>query len=207
MNCTNCNKEMEYSDKVLAEYYECQDCGYETMTYPSDCCNHPKNKPVIYYKSESFSNSDKYSIYNQCQNCGRKNGTQLSKSKFDRNSTEIFDYELLEKRTIIKKENQNLTIEIHKREINNRRDPFWDDYTEYLKSTEWKAKRKIVLERDNHTCQSCLIEKAQEVHHTIGKFRKNEPLFTLVSVCSKCHQIITEIERGNHKTADKIKYK
>ncbi len=200
---------MEYSDKTLAEYYNCSDCGFETIKYPRDCCNFPKNEPVAFYKTESeyYSQSDNYSVYNQCKNCGRKNGTQLSKSKFDKNELNTFDYELEKRRKEIKKEIQNLTIEINDRIRNNKRDTFWDDYSEYLKSDEWKEKREIVLKRDNHICQSCLIQKAEEVHHTIGRFRKNEPLFTLISVCSKCHQIITEIDRGNHKRAEKIKYK
>jgi predicted HNH restriction endonuclease len=53
-----------------------------------------------------------------------------------------------------------------------------------------------------------MIEKATEVHHKDGQFRFNEPLFSLVSVCSTCHRIITEIEQTrNAKETDKIKYK
>ena len=38
------------------------------------------------------------------------------------------------------------------------------------------------------------------------RFRKNEPLFTLISVCDRCYHIITEIEGGNHGFAEEIKY-
>lgn len=69
------------------------------------------------------------------------------------------------------------------------------DYEHYLKSTAWKKKRKLVLERDQHICQSCLSKKAREVHHLTYVHLLNEPLFDLVSVCRDCHQSITDMDK------------
>jgi len=68
-------------------------------------------------------------------------------------------------------------------------------HTPYLKSNEWKEKRKKVLFRDKFTCQACLINEANEVHHLTYKHYKQEPLFELISMCSKCHINLTKQDR------------
>lgn len=210
MECLNCNKTMKYKDKILAEFYLCETCFYETIIFPnSSCCMCPNDKPVKFYKDErdAFLDNDNYLVYNQCKNCGRKNGTSLKKANYNKQDLPYFNYEIEENIQVLRKEIQEHSKEIDKRKIENRQDTFWNDYNEYLKSEEWKIKRELVLKRDNNLCQSCLSETAMEVHHKVGIFRKNEPLFSLVSVCGKCHTIITQIERGNHKEAEKITHK
>jgi 5-methylcytosine-specific restriction endonuclease McrA len=70
------------------------------------------------------------------------------------------------------------------------------NYEDYLSSEQWKQKRLIVLQRDNYLCQSCLANRATEVHHLDYTFLKNEPLFTLVSVCRPCHISIEAMKKG-----------
>lgn len=77
---------------------------------------------------------------------------------------------------------------------------WWADYNAYLRSPEWKAKRRKVLERDNWTCQACMERPATQVHHTSYAHRFNEPLFELQAVCDECHRLITEIDRGRYET-------
>ncbi len=60
-------------------------------------------------------------------------------------------------------------------------------YHEYIDSEEWKALRKIILERDNYNCQIC-NEKARDVHHLTYKHLKNEFHFELVALCRDCHE-------------------
>ena len=208
MECDHKNS-MQCIDKIIAKLFICSICDYETFEYPTACCFYPKNEPVIYYKDEIdyLLQSDNYTIYNQCKSCGRKNGSALKKTSFDKSQLGYFDNSIIEKTDILRKEFRELVKEIDTRKAEKRRDTFWDDYNEYLKSEEWKIKRELVLKRDNHLCQSCLNATAYEVHHTVGIFRKNEPLFTLVSLCNSCHNIITSIERGQHKDAKKIKHK
>ncbi len=201
---------MTSEDYIFGYKYSCEksDCGNIQIEYLNNkqCCTHPNNKLTRFYNDEidAMNYADNYLVNNQCQNCGRKNGTAFKKSDYDKAELDSFDYSLLKRIEELKAKYSEEITEISNWKKEKRRDTFWDDYNEYLKSEQWLEKRKIVLERDKNICQSCLTKKATQVHHTIGYFRKNEPLFTLFSVCYECHDIITEIERGNHKTAKKI---
>jgi hypothetical protein len=79
-------------------------------------------------------------------------------------------------------------------------------YNIYLNSTRWKVKRKKILRRDNYLCQSCLKEKATQVHHLTYARAGNEPLFDLTSVCQSCHEIITRDTRINNEKKFNEKY-
>jgi 5-methylcytosine-specific restriction endonuclease McrA len=73
------------------------------------------------------------------------------------------------------------------------------EYNKYLDSPAWKAKRLLVFQRDNYTCQACMEGcngKAQETHHTSYRIYEDTPLFELVSVCSPCHKKITKATRS-----------
>ena len=81
-----------------------------------------------------------------------------------------------------------------KAEMRKRR---FEQMRKYYNSPIWKVKRKKVLVRDSHLCQSCLENRATEVHHLTYEYFQQEPLFTLISVCKPCHDSITEIDRAN----------
>jgi 5-methylcytosine-specific restriction endonuclease McrA len=66
-----------------------------------------------------------------------------------------------------------------------------DLYKGYMSSSAWAAKRLLVLKRDDCICKSCGKAKATEVHHLSYIHFGDEPLFDLVSVCSKCHRRLT----------------
>lgn len=75
---------------------------------------------------------------------------------------------------------------------------WWDWYTRYLESDEWKQRRIKVLTRDGHICQAqleCDGATATQVHHLTYAHVGNEPLFDLRSVCTACHETITEMDR------------
>ena len=62
--------------------------------------------------------------------------------------------------------------------------------SKYLKSQEWKDKRKLVLKRDHYKCKSCKSYDNLEVHHLSGYSDiPNEPIESLVTLCRSCHQI------------------
>jgi 5-methylcytosine-specific restriction endonuclease McrA len=67
------------------------------------------------------------------------------------------------------------------------------EYKAYLKSPEWKAKRKQVLKRDNYICQEC-GDRAWQVHHKTYKRIFNERLSDLISLCEDCHREIHNIK-------------
>lgn len=206
--CPECGNKIKAQDKIIAEYFSCDKCGFEHIEYSNKCCLFPRYIPVRFYSDEfeAMQDSDNYRIYNQCQNCGKKIAPAISKSKYNKRDIPHSNDIAIEKVNLIKGELQELSKLIQERKRRGKRDSYWDDYNEYLRTERWRQIREIVLIRDNYKCQSCLNEKATQVHHTDGRFRKNEPLFTLFSVCDRCHDIITEIERGNHKLAQKVKY-
>lgn len=63
-------------------------------------------------------------------------------------------------------------------------------YKRFLKSDEWKAIRKEVLERDKFCCQECGSKTALHVHHLHYKHHRNEinHLEDLVTLCRFCHE-------------------
>ena len=71
---------------------------------------------------------------------------------------------------------------------------WWNRYHSYMTSPEWYDRRRRVLLRDNHRCQSCLELPATQVHHLTYRHLGNEPLFELVSVCNDCHERITALD-------------
>ena len=60
-------------------------------------------------------------------------------------------------------------------------------YKEYLLSTVWMKKRRLVFERAGGTCEACLCEEATQVHHLTYDRIGREALFDLVAVCDSCH--------------------
>ena len=62
------------------------------------------------------------------------------------------------------------------------------DYNNYLRSPEWKERRKIALERAKHRCQLCNSAKHLEVHHRTYDRFKHELPEDLTVLCQNCHQ-------------------
>lgn len=64
-----------------------------------------------------------------------------------------------------------------------------DNYQEYLKSDEWKAKRKKILKMAGYKCRRCGAS-ATEVHHETYERIYNERDIDLTALCSNCHRKI-----------------
>lgn len=60
---------------------------------------------------------------------------------------------------------------------------------EYLKSDEWKEKRKRILERDQGNCRCC-GQKANDIHHITYARVYREKDTDLIAVCRNCHEKI-----------------
>ena len=69
----------------------------------------------------------------------------------------------------------------------------WDfrreNYQEYLKSDDWKAKRNKVMKMAGYKCRRC-GERATQVHHETYERIYNEKLTDLTALCSECHSKI-----------------
>ena len=66
----------------------------------------------------------------------------------------------------------------------------------YLASSEWRMKRKLVLERCHYVCEGCGMQRACEVHHRLYRYWKREMLFDLVGLCAGCHARLHGKERA-----------
>jgi len=67
-----------------------------------------------------------------------------------------------------------------------------DRYSEYLNSSEWKAKRRAVKKCCGGVCERCQRFAFDEVHHLTYERRFDEPLEDLQGVCVACHRFIHE---------------
>ncbi len=89
-------------------------------------------------------------------------------------------------------ERQRLEREAQKAEENEK---WWAWYDEYLKSSQWRAVRRRVLDRSGGLCEGCLHEQATEVHHTTYAHVGHEFMWELRAICRTCHDRITLLDR------------
>lgn len=62
-------------------------------------------------------------------------------------------------------------------------------YTEQLLDYRWKAKRKVILERDNYTCIECYSKENLHVHHIqYTGYAWEAPDSDLITLCASCHR-------------------
>lgn len=69
------------------------------------------------------------------------------------------------------------------------------EYSRYLGSPEWAAKRQLVFERAGGVCEGCGLAKATDVHHVTYEHRYEEFLFELLALCHPCHLRVHEERR------------
>jgi 5-methylcytosine-specific restriction endonuclease McrA len=70
-------------------------------------------------------------------------------------------------------------------------------YIDYLRSDDWKERRKILIEEAGGMCQECGATKNLQVHHLKYDNLGFEELGVDVEVdCKTCHRI-KELEKGN----------
>lgn len=195
MECVNCKLECKtyIVDNLVISY--CDNC-WDFITQNFIKC---ENHKLEYVKFKNSCGS--LHLKKQCFQCGQLEGRYYAKKEvLNFNNLPDADLILAEKFENIDYEKVN---NIYKRYEEKRKkikkekslNEFLEQHTEYLKTIEWKKKRNLVLNRDNYICQSCLECEATQVHHKSYRYWKNEPLFELISVCDKCHDSITEMNR------------
>lgn len=64
------------------------------------------------------------------------------------------------------------------------------EYKKYLKSPQWKALRRNVLDRDNGRCTQCRGTQRLHVHHLHYSTFESEDLDDLVTLCEDCHNVL-----------------
>lgn len=132
-------------------------------------------------------------VVKQCANCGRAVSAPLPHSSVPVvEALPEFDVSLLERSQARQREEW----ESRRAENDSARAARHDEYSAYLLTPQWMAKRLKALERDGYMCQGCLNARATEVHHTTYSHLGAELLFQLISLCSNCHEWLHAEDRS-----------
>jgi len=147
-------------------------------------------------------------VWKQCQQCGRGLGA-ASKKGLDIDNLPAWDDEL---RQLWEDRKQQRASEL-RAEVAAAFDAKQVDakaaYREYLRTPEWARVKKLVLQRDNYTCQQCFckvhaniyeVPNRAEVHHKHYyelNFTGRSWAFECVTLCHKCHREYHGIDRGD----------
>lgn len=201
IHCSKCDSLLKVQKGVYDRHLYCTSCYSYQGTLneiTGDCCTQPK---MIFAK---HINSDgRFQLRKICLNCNTKSSDSFPyKDCPNLNEIIIWDEQKwLQIKWFRNQERENLIFAIG--DLFVRKNGICTDnkidlpvYEKYLKSPEWKAKRKLVLERDKYKCLSCLSAEATEVHHITYRHLGNEPLFELVSICRRYHQEIYHMDNN-----------
>ena len=132
-------------------------------------------------------------VRNQCLECGYRIGNAVKSppnveelAYFDDAMREAYDA----KRTAEKEKFDQKYVEIQLRRWKGN-ETGGEYYTQardaYMNSAEWKARRRLVMERAQGLCEGCRRADATEVHHLSYEHLRHEFLFELVALCRDCH--------------------
>lgn len=86
------------------------------------------------------------------------------------------------------------------------------DRQEYYTSSEWKRACSEIWERDNATCQRCLLQKGEQpdmpyhIHHIISfkEIKLRSDTNNLVLLCEVCHNFIHSKKNTNGEFLSKV---
>lgn len=197
---TTCPKCQHPTTIERTEYFitvACENClEFWEITDYEGCCKDPLLAQVKFIDGGGRSH-----VREQCQRCGSltttsKGGiTPAQKSMLPVADKERRD-EYTEKRWGLYRSFIEKCKELLQKRQSQKSTLWWQNYKAYLNSEKWRDKSRKVLERDNYTCQACLVRKATQAHHLSYEFVGHEPLFDLVAVCDKCHDHLHKIRNA-----------
>ena len=143
-------------------------------------------------------------VRRQCKRCGAQVGNNLPKSEYNVARLPEWDESLREKwwqaRSQRMQQAQQQLQDLHEQQRAAENAEWQRRYRIYLQSPQWQRLKKIVLERDNYTCQNCrrkvvpnlyVVDNRAEVHHLTydGYNRIGESFaFELTTLCHDCHR-------------------
>jgi hypothetical protein len=196
-HCPHCGHKLTIDRTEYFVSAGCENCfEYWQVIETENCCLKPEYQHVRFTDEAGRAH-----VRKQCNNCGNINGSSLGgftkeqkdalpdcdKAKRDDYQTKRWD--------LIQGFYQKRRDLQEARKLQAKAE-WWESYNEYLNSPQWKAKRALILKRDNHTCQACLKNEATEVHHRSYEFvdfTGKEPCFDLVAICHVCHERLHHI--------------
>jgi len=157
-------------------------------------CPEPKHWVHVLNKSAPWL-PHKESWKRQCQTCGSFGvATSIKPSEgeqvFEESRANAYKEE--KQAEALKRQEERIIAQEREKEEENTR--WQENHRNYLNSPTWQRKRQVVLNRDGHVCQACLVEQATEVHHltyeSYNRFPGSEPAWELTSICRRCHEQI-----------------
>ena len=190
MNCFCKSENVQlFKEGEFTTGYFCNDCGRDGIIYYSGSCCGNQNLLNI-----RFEQSNKTIVQRiACTNCKSLIGGAKKRTQ-DFSSLKLLTQERFLEIEKLKKDGRNKLLEylsvLSQQFKDYKYQQRYEEYSNYLKTDNWKRIRKLVLERDQYLCQGCRTKKAVHVHHTTYDFLGDELLFQLISLCVDCHQKI-----------------
>lgn len=91
----------------------------------------------------------------------------------------------ISRRRKIEEEAPSMAVRVYQGDSTKR----WDNYEDYLRSTDWRKKKEEAIKRDGHRCRVCNGKTKLQVHHRTYARLYDEELSDLTTLCEKCHTI------------------
>lgn len=141
-------------------------------------------------------------LWRQCSQCGKAPNAVKKAGYTDEEVAALpeFDEDLGRRHWSARSERIRALTERRQAEYQARADAeWWAWYDNYLRSPEWREKRKRVLRRANGECEGCGDNYAVQVHHLTYEHVGDEFLWELRAVCPACHERVhanTHTRRG-----------
>lgn len=206
--CPKCNHALTVDYNAFFTSEICENCFDHARVYENTyCCGEP-----AYHHVKLITSSGTVQVKEQCKNCGLVKTsavggfTREQKDRLpildEKHRQFRHDQSSLHYRTAHSKLHDKKTKN-YEQQRQDRRESWMKEYSKYLSSPEWRAKRELVLKRDNYKCQCCLSGLATQVHHRSYEFvdlAGNEPCFDLVAICGPCHERIETMKAENRKS-------
>lgn len=170
---------LAHTPELLAEQVKFRD---------AKCDEHP----VTEWRRFPTSNGSEQ-IRRQCLHCGHVLGGARRRQSGDELLAEI-DQSLADRYQAVRDAEYHAIQQRHAKLQHEKQSSFFEDYSKYLQSDEWKAKRDKVIRRAKGICEGCGERSVYQVHHLTYAHKMNEFLFELVAVCRECHDRLHEPE-------------
>lgn len=197
--CPKCNRELTTEETEFFHTEICEHClEYSKIDAVGECCKNREVAPV-----RMITASGTIQVRNQCRNCGKVGSVALGGFTAEKkNALPALDADARERneerRLEVTTRYYNKLRELREQKFFKQKSEWFEQYTKYLESPEWKALRLQVLKRDKYLCQACLDAYATQVHHKSYEFvdlKGGEPAFDLVAICVPCHNKIEKMKK------------
>lgn len=158
-------------------------------------CEHP-----VQELRQRSTSTGAYQFAFQCVDCGQRVGNWVKKPAGD---VPAWDWEAEQ---AVKSMNVAAAKVAYDARRESEHQLWWRGYQRFIQSPLWKTLRHRVITRADSMCEACLVERAQQVHHTrypavvllpemsprayeqaVFASLNDQPLYELRAICYECH--------------------